>query len=146
MAAGPTVMPMALLVALTPVGVASVALSVYPVPALLMLQPLNVATPATAACDVHERVAPAVPLPDVIVSATVDVLFVTTNPDASSIVTTGCWAKFTPPVEEALGWVVNANLVAAPATLNAVLVPLAVPLVALRVNIPAVVSAILHMC
>ena len=134
MAAGPTVMPMAVLVALVNVG--SVAVSVYPVPTLLMLQPLNVATPATAAFDVQERVAPEVPLPDVRARVTVDVLFVTGNPDASSIVTTGCCAKFTPPVEELLGWAVNANFVAVPATLNAVLVPVTVPVVAWRVNSP----------
>ena len=58
MAAGPSVMAMGVLVALGFGSVESVALSVYPVPTLLMLQPLNVATPATAACDVQERVAP----------------------------------------------------------------------------------------
>jgi hypothetical protein len=86
-----------------------VAVSVYPVPALSILQPANDATPATAASGfaVHVSAAPVVPVPLVIASVTEAVLF-TVFPLASSMVTTGCVPSAAPPVPPP-GCVVKTN-------------------------------------
>src|SRR5258706_43795 len=79
-----------------------------------MSQPAKVATPATAATGPllvqpnRERVGE---------GKRGDLgggRIVTKIPPASSTVTTGCCAKFVPPVAVVLGWVVNARWVAAP--------------------------------
>ena len=82
-------------------------------PALSILQPANVATPATAVSGfaVHDSVAP----PDVVsASVTAVTLLVTVLPTESSIATTGCVVNGTPPVPVVPGCVVNASFVALP--------------------------------
>ena len=59
------------------------------------------------------------------VRVTAVVLEVTTSPEASSIVTCGWVGKATPPVE-LVGCCVKTSLVAGPATVNEVLVAVAV--------------------
>ena len=86
------------------------------------------------------------PLPGCVAMArvTVDVSAVTTLPSESSTVTVGWVAKVTPPAE-LLGDTVNTSLLAAPATVNAALLPGWRPgAVALRVKEPAVATVILH--
>ena len=46
----------------------------------------------------HDSAAPLVPVPEVMASVIAEVFEVTTSPDASSTVTTGCVGKATPPV------------------------------------------------
>jgi hypothetical protein len=81
------------------------AVSVKPVPTLSILQPPKVATPLLVFTGfaVHVRAAPAVPVPDVIVSVTEATGLVTVFPAASSNVTTGCWPNAVPPVALELG-------------------------------------------
>ena len=56
------------------------------------MQPANVATPATAATglEVHDRTAPAVPVPATMLKVTAAELVVTALPNASLSPTTGC--------------------------------------------------------
>ena len=98
-AADPTVIVKLLLVAA--VSDPSVAVSVYPVPALSILQPAKPATPLLAANGlvVHDNVAPLVPVPPVIANVTLLLLVVITFPAASSTATVGCVPNATPPVE-----------------------------------------------
>ena len=107
--AGPTVMVSGELTAA--VNEPSVAVRVY-VPARSILQPANVATPATAGFGlvVQPKTAPA---GVVIAKVTELVLPVTVLPPASCTVTTGWVAKATVPFAPT-GWVVNANFAAAP--------------------------------
>ena len=81
-----------ILKALLTAGVSPVldAVSIYPVPARLMLNPLNVAIPAAAfTVAVPDKAAPLVPVPEVMerVTAAVDVVIVL--PLASWTATTG---------------------------------------------------------
>ena len=92
-----------------------------------MLSPLNVAIPATAATLVVPcSVAPALPVPLVIVRVTLPVKPVTALPCASRAVTTA--ANGAPAVSVAGGSVVKTSCVATPPVmLNAVLVALVRP-------------------
>ena len=89
-------------------------------PALSILQPAKVSTPATAVLGfvVHVSVPPPgfVPIASVIDA----VLPVTVLPPASCTVTTGCWAHADPPVPPP-GCVVNASFAAAPTVMLKVL-------------------------
>src|SRR3954469_22516908 len=89
-----------------------------------MLQPANVATPATAATGLlsHVSVAPA---GVVIANVTALMSVVTVLPAASWIVTTGCVPNATPPVEP-LGCVVKASCAAGPAVMVTVVLTAAV--------------------
>jgi hypothetical protein len=107
-------------------GPAVLAVSVYAVPVLSMVRALNVAMPPTAATlVVPPRLAPAVPVPPVIATATLPVNPVARFPRASRAVTT------TPnpaPAVVLAGCVVNTSWLAVPAaTLNAALTPLIGP-------------------
>ena len=106
---------------LATVKVPSAACSVYPVPAGLIAQPLKVAIPPVAAWVEQAKVAPAVPVPLLMLRVTVEVLVVTTLPEESSMVTTGWVGKATPPVELD-GCVVKTSFDAAPATVKGELV------------------------
>src|SRR5437762_2624429 len=100
----------------SPVAVAD---SVYPVPPLTvpvlsMLRPEKVATPPTAATVfVPDRVAPAAPVPGVIVAVTLPAKPATVLPSASCAVT---WAAgvIVAPAVVLVGWSVNASRVAVP--------------------------------
>ena len=130
--AGPTVMLNGALVA--DVSTPLVAVSVYPVPALSILQPAKVSTPATAGFGfvVHVSVPPPgfVPIASVIDA----VLPVTVLPPASCTVTTGCVPNAAPPVELA-GELVKASFAAGPTVmLNVLLVaPVSAPSAAVSV-------------
>ena len=115
-----------------------VADNVSPVPALVMLSPLNVATPFTALTVV-------VPdnVPELTASATETVEFVILLPNPSCTVTTGCDTNDTPATVDADGCVVNASLDAAVGVIANELDVAAVsePDVADKVNpVPAVVA------
>jgi hypothetical protein len=60
------------LVLVAGVNVPSVAASVYPDPAVLIVHPEKMITPEDSACEQPETVAPLVPVPDVIPSVTVE--------------------------------------------------------------------------
>ena len=124
-AADPKVIVKLLLVAA--VSDPSVAVSVYPVPALSILQPAKPATPLLAANGlvVHDKVAPLVPVPLVIANVTLLLLVVITFPAASSTATVGCVPNATPPVEP-LGCCVNANFAADPTVIVKLLLVAAV--------------------
>src|SRR2546430_9343172 len=106
-------------------------------PALSMLQPEKVATPATAArgFGAQTRFAPA---GVVIESVTELVLVVTVLPPASCRATTGCVAKAAPPALPT-GWVVNASCDAAPTAFvnDALTAAVSDPSVAVSVYAPA---------
>src|SRR5262249_31787482 len=107
----------ALLVA---VKLAPLASSVYPVPALSILQPANDATPAVRVSGfvVHDSAAPPVPVPDVIDSVITELLvLVTLLPPASSDATSSRVGSATPPVERAGSWV-NTRCVPAPTVMS----------------------------
>src|SRR4051794_26668231 len=95
-AVGPTVMLNAALV--PPVSPVADAVSVYPLPALLIERPLKVATPLTA---LSVAVPLSVPLLGFVpIAPVIDaVLVVTVLPPASCTVTTGCVGNVMPPVE-----------------------------------------------
>ena len=77
------------------------AVSVYPVPARFILRSVKVATPFTAgSVAVPKRLAPAAPVPDVMLTVTESVADVTVFPSESVITTTG--------------WVVNVLQATAP--------------------------------
>ena len=77
------------------------AVSVYPVPARFILRSVKVATPFTAGTvAVPKRLAPAAPVPDVMLTVTESVADVTVFPSESVIMTTG--------------WVVNVLQATAP--------------------------------
>ena len=77
------------------------AVSVYPVPARFILRSVKVATPFTAGTvAVPKRLAPAAPVPDVMLTVTESVADVTVFPSESVITTTG--------------WVVNVLQATAP--------------------------------
>src|SRR3954453_14762621 len=111
-----------------------VAVSVYPVPPLSILQPAKASTPATAFFGfvVHVSVPPPgfVPIASVIDA----VLPVTVFPPASCTMTTGCCDQADPPAPPP-GCVVNASFAAAPdVMLNVLLVaPVSAPSVAVNV-------------
>jgi hypothetical protein len=94
--AAPTVMLKVLLVALVTPPLDAV--SVYPLPALSILHPANVATPDVALTGllVHVNVPP--PAFVSIANAIEAVLFVTVLPDASCTVTTGCVVQAVAPL------------------------------------------------
>jgi hypothetical protein len=103
----------------------SVAVSVYPLPTRLTLQPANVATPALAVFGfaVQARAAPAVPVPLVIARLTALASLVTVLPNASWTVTAGWVPNAVPAVFGVLGCVVKASFDAAAAVmLNVLLV------------------------
>lgn len=81
------------------------AVSVYPLPARLMLHPENEAKPAVAGSGsvVHASAPPAVPVPLVIVNSTGAALPVAVLPNWSWTVTAGCCANAVPAAELALG-------------------------------------------
>ena len=82
-----------------------------------MLNPLKVATPFTVfIVVVPDRVAPLVPVPEVIAKVTQTEEVVTLLPYKSCIVTTGWVTKAIPAVLLELGWVVKASFTAAPIT------------------------------
>ena len=131
----PAVMLKAALVAPASPAPLAAAVNVYPLPALSIAQPANVATPrlGTWGFAVHVNPAPAVPVLLVMVSVIDAELFATGVPLASSTVTAGCWAQAVPPVPPP-GCVVNANCAAAPYTLNALLIaPVSPMALAIRV-------------
>ena len=82
-------------------------------PDSFIVQPEKVITPCDSACEHPERVAPLVPVPEVITSVTVEVSEVTGLPLESSTVIVGCVVSGAPcaPPE---GWVLNASCEAAP--------------------------------
>jgi molybdopterin/thiamine biosynthesis adenylyltransferase len=84
-----------------------VAVSVYPVPDLLMLQPANVATPEEAANGFVVQVS----VPLLGVSVIKAELLVTVLPAPSSTVTFGCIVQAVPPVPPP-GCVVKTSLLA----------------------------------
>src|SRR3954462_4642960 len=96
------------------VSVPEVAVSVYPVPVLLILQPAKVAMPAAAAFGfvVQARVAP-FGKGGVIARATASTLVVTAFPPASWMVTLGWTAHAELPAPPVV-CVVNASLAAGP--------------------------------
>src|SRR3954469_21085299 len=102
-----------------------------------MLQPANVATPATAATGLggHTSVAPA---GVVIESVTALALVVTVLPAASWTVTTGCVPNAT-VLAAPLGWVVNTTLAAGPGVMvkEVLTAGVNVPSVAVSVYVPA---------
>jgi len=104
------------------------AVRVYPVPALLMLRPVNVATPLTAAAvSVPDNVPLAGFVPIAKVTEAVEV--VTVFPPASSTVT--CTWLMVAPALVFVGCVVKASLVAGPAvTLKDALVAAVRPVLA----------------
>ena len=94
----------------------SVAVSLYPVPAVLMVQPTNVKTPFFSPVDVHPDRVPGPPLvgvPETIPMVTVELSHATGSPAASSTVTTGCVENAIPPLAPP-GWVEKTNFVAEP--------------------------------
>jgi hypothetical protein len=122
-----------------PVSPLALALMVYAPAVPVVWQPANVATPLLAANGfvVQLNVAPEpgwLAIASVIGAADA----VTVFPDASCTVTTGCVANAA-PAPAPTGWVVNATFEAAAAVMvNEVLVAwVSTPLVALRVNAPA---------
>jgi len=75
------------------------AVSVYPVPALSMRRSVKVATPFTVdTVAVPTKLAPAVPVPDVMATLTESVAEVTVFPSESLITTTGWFEKLLPAV------------------------------------------------
>src|SRR6058998_2503948 len=116
-----------LLVAL--VGPEAAAVSVYPVPALLMLRFANVATPLAAATV---AVPASVPLPGFAPRAMVTLPL---NPVAvlpwASCATTWTAGAIAAPARALLGWTVNSRVAAVPGViLNAALLPVVTPVAA----------------
>src|SRR3954452_8397122 len=102
-------------------------------PARLMLQPANVASPPVAVTGlaVHTMVAPA---GVVIANVTELVSLVTLLPAASRTLTAGCTAKAT-VLAAPTGWVANASLVAGPGVMTNVLLTA-------DVNVPSVAVSV----
>ncbi len=117
----------------------SVAVRVY-VPAVLTLQPANVATPATAVRGLVVQLT-LVP-PPVTARVTALVSPVTVLPYVSWTVTTGWAANAVPATVDAEGCVVNATLAAAAAVIVKLLLAAwaSAPSVAVRVYVPAVLT------
>src|SRR5947199_3787616 len=112
-----------------PVGPEAEAVSVYPVPALLMLRFANVATPLAAATVV---VPASVPLPGFAPRAMVTLPL---NPVAAvpwaSCATTWTAGAIAAPARALLGWTVNSRVAAVPGViLNAALLPVVTPVAA----------------
>src|SRR3954471_15173341 len=101
-----------------------------------MLQPVNVATPATAVSGLllHVGVAPAgVVIANVTALVSVTAVF----PAASCTVTMGCFAN-AEPVVESLGWVENTSCAPGPAVMVKAVLSAGVraPSVAVKVYVP----------
>jgi hypothetical protein len=117
-AAAPTATLKALVVA--EVSEPSVASSAYPVPSVLILQPLKEKIPDDSVAEQPDSAPgpPDVGVPVAIERVTVELSEVTTLPEASSTDTTGSVPNALPPVAPE-GWVVTASWCAAPGwTLN----------------------------